>query len=127
MRERIRWQDVCVGDIAVLRNGDFVPADVVLLASSEPLGMCYIETSSLDGCVFTCRRSFFSFFGSLFKRPDAQLSGFSPFSSLSSETNLKVRQALSSTNNILRDEGDVPNFRGARCQSLCLSRSFFSL
>uniref|UniRef100_A0A673BF82 Phospholipid-transporting ATPase n=1 Tax=Sphaeramia orbicularis TaxID=375764 RepID=A0A673BF82_9TELE len=30
-------------------NGDHLPADLVILSSSEPQGMCYIETSNLDG------------------------------------------------------------------------------
>uniref|UniRef100_A0A8C1YVT9 Phospholipid-transporting ATPase n=1 Tax=Cyprinus carpio TaxID=7962 RepID=A0A8C1YVT9_CYPCA len=30
-------------------NGDHLPADLIILSSSEPQGMCYIETSNLDG------------------------------------------------------------------------------
>uniref|UniRef100_A0A672IP74 P-type phospholipid transporter n=1 Tax=Salarias fasciatus TaxID=181472 RepID=A0A672IP74_SALFA len=37
---------VCVVRAA---NGDHLPADLVILSSSEPQGMCYIETSHLDG------------------------------------------------------------------------------
>ena len=40
-----------VGDVIRLESDDFIPADVVLLSSSEPEGFCYIETSNLDGCV----------------------------------------------------------------------------
>lgn len=38
-----------VGDVVRLTNGQAFPADLILLASSEPHGMAYIETSSLDG------------------------------------------------------------------------------
>ncbi|RXN03975.1 phospholipid-transporting ATPase IA isoform X2 [Labeo rohita] len=40
---------VVVGDIVKVNGKDFVPADAILLSSSEPQGMCYIETSNLDG------------------------------------------------------------------------------
>lgn len=40
-----------VGDIVRLESDDSFPADLVLLSSSEPEGLCYIETSNLDGCV----------------------------------------------------------------------------
>ena len=38
-----------VGDVVKCSNGEFFPADLVLLTSSEAQGMCYIETSNLDG------------------------------------------------------------------------------
>ncbi|KAI9100575.1 hypothetical protein DFS34DRAFT_578556, partial [Phlyctochytrium arcticum] len=43
------WADIQTGDILILRNNESVPADVVILATSEPSGLCYIETKNLDG------------------------------------------------------------------------------
>uniref|UniRef100_A0A2K5S9B8 Phospholipid-transporting ATPase n=1 Tax=Cebus imitator TaxID=2715852 RepID=A0A2K5S9B8_CEBIM len=40
---------VNVGDIVIIKGKEYIPADTVLLSSSEPQAMCYIETSNLDG------------------------------------------------------------------------------
>eukprot|EP00027_Filamoeba_sp_ATCC50430_P017093 CAMPEP_0168565858 /NCGR_PEP_ID=MMETSP0413-20121227/14088_1 /TAXON_ID=136452 /ORGANISM="Filamoeba nolandi, Strain NC-AS-23-1" /LENGTH=1122 /DNA_ID=CAMNT_0008597795 /DNA_START=123 /DNA_END=3488 /DNA_ORIENTATION=+ len=44
-----RWEDVLVGDILKIENRTYIPADMILISSSEPQGMCYIETANLDG------------------------------------------------------------------------------
>ncbi|GAA5966757.1 hypothetical protein JCM3765_000939 [Sporobolomyces pararoseus] len=60
------WRSIRVGDIVRVESNESFPADLVILSSSEPEGLCYIETSNLDG-----------------------------------ETNLKIKQAHSSTSKLL--------------------------
>ncbi|TKR68028.1 hypothetical protein L596_024078 [Steinernema carpocapsae] len=47
--EEAKWKKVAVGEIVKVEDGQLFPADLILLSSSEPQGMAYIETSNLDG------------------------------------------------------------------------------
>uniref|UniRef100_A0A3B1IWG7 Phospholipid-transporting ATPase n=1 Tax=Astyanax mexicanus TaxID=7994 RepID=A0A3B1IWG7_ASTMX len=44
-----RWAEVCVGDVVRLCCNEIIPADMVLLHSSDTNGVCHIETANLDG------------------------------------------------------------------------------
>ncbi|POS86339.1 P-type ATPase-like protein [Erysiphe pulchra] len=71
-----KWFNVVVGDIVRVESEEAFPADIVLLASSEPDGLCYIETANLDG-----------------------------------ETNLKIKQALPETCDMV-SSSDLSKFDG---------------
>lgn len=44
-----RWHSLEVGEIVLLKSGDTIPADMILLGSSEINGVAFVETSCLDG------------------------------------------------------------------------------
>lgn len=45
----IDWKSVNVGDFVKIFNNENIPADVILVGSSEPFGNAYVETSNIDG------------------------------------------------------------------------------
>ena len=47
--QRLRSMDIMVGDILFLHDNDEIPADCVLLKSSDAEGTAYIQTTNLDG------------------------------------------------------------------------------
>ncbi|KAG8041471.1 hypothetical protein G9C98_002764 [Cotesia typhae] len=72
-----KWSQVQVGDVIRMENDQFVAADVLLLSTSEPNGLCYIETAELDG-----------------------------------ETNLKCRQCLTETAEMMDNNELIGEFDG---------------
>ncbi|WVZ56786.1 hypothetical protein U9M48_007268 [Paspalum notatum var. saurae] len=44
-----KWKDVRVGDVVRVVSDESLPADMVLLATSEPTGVAYVQTLNLDG------------------------------------------------------------------------------
>ncbi len=47
--EQRLWRDVCLGDIIKVSENEYFPADICLINTSEPNGICYTETKNLDG------------------------------------------------------------------------------
>jgi magnesium-transporting ATPase (P-type) len=47
--ESVFRRNIRAGDLVFVRNRDMIPADLILLASSNDGGNAYIETSSIDG------------------------------------------------------------------------------
>eukprot|EP01012_Entosiphon_sulcatum_P029470 TRINITY_DN3592_c0_g2_i1.p1 TRINITY_DN3592_c0_g2~~TRINITY_DN3592_c0_g2_i1.p1 ORF type:complete len:1641 (+),score=299.86 TRINITY_DN3592_c0_g2_i1:355-4923(+) len=47
---QVEWKDVQVGAVLLLHEDEPLPADVIVMATSDPVaGLCYIETANLDG------------------------------------------------------------------------------
>lgn len=45
----VQWKDVRLGDFVEVLCDAQIPADILLLQSSDTGGVCYIETATLDG------------------------------------------------------------------------------
>ncbi len=44
-----QWKHLCVGDVVKVMDGDYFPANLLLLSSTGLEGICYVETMNLDG------------------------------------------------------------------------------
>ncbi|KAI9221118.1 hypothetical protein BC828DRAFT_397693 [Blastocladiella britannica] len=56
-RVQVRTMDLQAGDLVMLKKGEKVPADLLLLSTSFEDGNCFIETSELDGETSLKRRN----------------------------------------------------------------------
>lgn len=44
-----KWEDLKVGNIIKIMENEYFPADLLVLKTSDPKNLCYIETKNLDG------------------------------------------------------------------------------
>lgn len=44
-----RWKDLRVGDLVRVKDSEYFPSDLLVISSSGPDGICYVETMNLDG------------------------------------------------------------------------------
>nr|ODN93929.1 phospholipid-translocating ATPase [Cryptococcus depauperatus CBS 7841] len=47
--ERTLWKKLEVGDLVLLRDNEQVPADIIVLSTSNADSLCFVETKNLDG------------------------------------------------------------------------------
>jgi len=47
--KKSHWEDPVVGSVIILKDKEHVPADVIVLATSEENGEGYCSTATLDG------------------------------------------------------------------------------
>lgn len=47
--ERTLWKKLEVGDLVLLRDNEQVPADIIVLSTSDADALCFVETKNLDG------------------------------------------------------------------------------
>jgi phospholipid-transporting ATPase len=44
-----KWEEICLGDVVYVAKEDDIPADLLMVYSSDETGLCFLETMGLDG------------------------------------------------------------------------------
>jgi len=44
-----KWKDLLVGDIIKVNKNEIIPADVVIIYSTNETGISFLQTTNLDG------------------------------------------------------------------------------
>ncbi|CAG9312035.1 unnamed protein product [Blepharisma stoltei] len=62
-----KWEDIRVGYVIVVKNNEEVPADLILIATSDSEDSCFFETFNLDGSTRLSMRKPVSDFAKIFE------------------------------------------------------------
>ncbi|KAJ2956808.1 hypothetical protein NQZ79_g7400 [Umbelopsis isabellina] len=73
--QSVKWSELRVGDYVMVEKNEWIPADLILLHSSEEQGLCYLETAALDGETNHKSRQAVSYTNSILDSP-ADLASF---------------------------------------------------
>lgn len=46
--QKTKWMNLSVGEFVLLHDGDHIPADMIVVSTSDETGSCFVETVSLD-------------------------------------------------------------------------------
>ncbi|VDM65712.1 unnamed protein product [Strongylus vulgaris] len=105
---KLEWKHILVGDFVHLSHDEIIPADILLLRSSDTNGICYVDTCNLDGESNLKQRQAIRAMGK-FHNPTVPLN-FSP-----DQFKYKVVCCEEPTTDVYKFEGRLETMEGGLC------------